>query len=178
MDQYSDPYGIPPLSPPQTPSERYRDEMIVKQAQLAETDLKEIYIQQSDLLPISRAAKRMIAILSYSLFDNAKVLGRLDYQDNITLRIAVYKARIEINTAMAGVKPSDRRNQEFINLIGHMVLHYEIYLTRAVHGWEREQQGQITMKNTSDQKITQTFQQPEDEEPSGIAGLFGKLGGR
>ena len=178
MDQYSDQYAAIPIQPPQTPSERYRDEMIVKQAQLAETDLKEIYIEQAMKLPISVSAKRMIEILSYSLFDNAKVLGRLDYKDNISLRIAVYKARIEINTAMAGVKPSDRRNQEFINLLGHMVLHYEIYLTRAVHGWEREQQGTVTTRNVGDQKITQTFTQPEDEEPSGIAGLFGKMTGR
>ena len=162
------------------PELRFRDEQITKQVQLAETDLKKFFAEQALVLPISISAKRTIKTLSYSLFDNGKVLARLNYQDAITLEISVYQARIEINTAMAGVKPSDRRNQEFVNLLGLMIHHYRHYLSRAIGGWERGLQNEVTYNTKSTQDITQRGAPlPEQqEEKGGLAGLLGGAFGK
>ncbi len=137
-----------------TPEDRFREESHVRSALLAETEFKEICVRQADLLPISTAAKQLIKIFSYSMFDNAKVLGRLNYRDGMTVYIAVLKMRIDVNMAMAGVKPSDRRCQAFVSLVATMIGHYEFYLTRSADGWERGLQNEFTVKNK--QEIEQT----------------------
>lgn len=162
------------------PDQRFRDESIIKGALLAETDLKKFFAEQALLLPISVAAKRTIKTLSYSLFDNGKVLARLNYQDAITVEISVYQARIEMNTAMSGVKPSDRRNQEFINILGLIIHHYRHYLSRAIGGWERGLQNEYTVKTDSKQELIQRGAPLPEQggEKGGLSGLFGGMMGK
>ena len=155
------------------PDDRFRDEQIIKGALLAETDLKETFPYLAQRLLISKSAKDLITLLSHSMFDKTKVLGRLNYKENLTVYIAVIKMRINVNTAMAGIKPSDRRNQGFVDIISQMLNHYEIYMTRSVEVYEREKQNEYTVNSNVKQDITQRGAPPMGaEEPKGLAGLF------
>ena len=173
--QQREPLPLPPDEDMQTVDSRYTDELVRRNAQFCETDLRPWYISHIDKQTASVQWKEGRRRLVMSAFDNSKVLAWLDSgrEGSLTTFVSILKFRILVNLTHAADKPSDRKNPQLITFDDSLIYNYEHFISRASGMEERKQQGKISMQNETTQTIKQVMQGPEKKGIGG--GLTGLL---
>ena len=149
------------LLPQSRPDETYSDEYFIHKEYLYTIRYQERALKAVQECSLTKSAKSGYKNLILSLFDPTSILARLD---NIDLSLT--DAEILLNMNQQNFRPSDVKLAAVTNMNQTILMLYRMALTRAVGGFEIENQHKTSMGEFTQKQVLS--HPPQDSQQRGF----------